>query len=256
MSAKVHLVYFSPTGNVRKTLLKIAEGLGCEAIEHDLTPFEARWAKLSFGPEDTVIVGMPVYGGRIPSNSVELFRGLSAKATPCVFVVSYGGRDFEDALVELQDCCESRGFIGIGAAAFIGEHAFSPTIASGRPDSADRAKMEEFGRAIAAKLGKGGPRGRLVVKGNHPYTKESFIPIGPATSDACNACGECARGCPMQAINPADPKEVDGFRCINCFRCIRSCPKKAKLMDNEKFNSFIPLLMALAAERKEPETFI
>jgi ferredoxin len=60
----------------------------------------------------------------------------------------------------------------------------------------------------------------------------------------------------MQAINPADPKEVDVLRCINCFRCICSCPRKAKFMDNEKFNDFLPVLEALTAIRKEPEIFI
>ncbi len=45
-------------------------------------------------------------------------------------------------------------------------------------------------------------------------------------SDACYQCGECARGCPTEAI-PADPFETDFTACITCHACERICPAGA-----------------------------
>ena len=44
------------------------------------------------------------------------------------------------------------GFKTVSAAAFIGEHSFSKTLAAGRPDSADMALAEEFAEKTAEKL--------------------------------------------------------------------------------------------------------
>jgi flavodoxin len=149
---QVSLIYFSPTGNVRKTLTKIAAGIGYPTREYDLTPFEARWKKYTFSAEDLVLVGMPVYGGRIPGNAIEFFRGIEARNTPAVFIISYGNRDYEDALLELKNSCEAKGFVGIAAATFIGEHSFLETIASGRPDLEDQQTQIQFGRQIRTKI--------------------------------------------------------------------------------------------------------
>jgi ferredoxin len=256
MSRAIHLVYFSPTGNVRRTLLAISEGAGCEAVEHDLTPFDARWAKYSFGPEDFAIIGMPVYGGSIPANAVEMFRCLSAENTQCACVLSYGGFGYGESLVELRDRCIKKGFAPVGAAVFVGEGAFSSASTAGRPDPADLDAMREFGRSLASKWRAGGERKELGIEGSRDRTRLEPPSLGPKTGAACNSCGECARACPMAAINPADPAEVDSCRCIKCYRCVRLCPRKAKFMEDEDFERLASSLGSRNDARKEAELFL
>jgi len=256
----VKLVYFSPTGNVRRTLRKIAAGTGWETVEYDLTSFDARWQKYMFSAEDLVLIGMPVYYGRIPAISEEFFRGIrAAENTPAVFVVSYGNRDYEGALLELKQKCEQKGFAGIAAAAFIGEHSCCPRVAAGRPDALDEEKALFFGREIRKKVADVADISmlkNLQVKGKYPYRKSKERPVCPVTADHCDSCGLCSRECPVSAINPADPKETDPFRCLICFRCIRNCPNGAKYIENDKFNNLIAELEKNCTVRKEPEIFI
>lgn len=255
---RVNLVYFSPTGNVHRTLRKIAEGTGLDILEYDLTPFAARWQTYVFTGEDLVLIGMPVYYGRIPAILSEFFRGISAESTPAAFVVSFGNRDYDDALLELMKSSEEKGFIGIAAAAFIGEHAALPEIAAGRPDALDDEKALLFGRSIREKIdavANVAHTEELRIKGNFPYV-ERRMPVYPSTNGHCDNCGTCARGCPASAINPDDTKEVDSHRCISCFRCIRNCPKGAKYIANDKFNKLIAKMAQICADRKEPEIFM
>lgn len=256
---RVKLLYFSPTGNVGRTLKKIAEGIDCETLEYDLTPFHARWKKYPFTSEDFVLIGMPVYRGRIPPIAVEFFRGIIADNTPAVFVVSYGNREYEDALLELQTICGEKGFRGVAAAAFIGEHSCSADIGSGRPDGLDEEKALLFGRRIKEKYN--GITGvsflpELQVKGKFPYVQPRELLFAPATNNCCNNCGLCSLSCPVSAINPADPGEIDLYRCLGCFRCIRNCPQKAKYSDNGKLNDLIARLNETCTARREPEIFI
>ena len=52
-------------------------------------------------------------------------------------IVTYGNREFEDALLELNNFAIELGFIPVAGGAFIGEHSFATKdvpIANGRPD--------------------------------------------------------------------------------------------------------------------------
>jgi len=256
---KVNLVYFSPNGTVYKTLKSISEEIGCETKEYDLTPFNARWEKYSFSEDDLVILGMPVYSGRLPNIAAEFFRGIQGNRTPAVFVVLYGNRDYEDALLELKNNAEQKGFVGIAAGAFIGEHSIDPQIGAGRPDSEDIKKAAAFGKQIKEKLENSNNLStiqELKVKGNYPYAKMRDIPIAPSTNDNCDNCSVCIKSCPTLAINSANVKETDNFRCILCFKCIRDCPKGARYIDHDAFNEKVKLLKLIAALRREPELFI
>ena len=46
-------------------------------------------------------------------------------------------------------------------------------------------------------------------------------------SDACAACGACARACPMATIDPAKGYTSDSGECILCLDCADACPKGA-----------------------------
>ena len=51
-------------------------------------------------------------------------------------------------------------------------------------------------------------------------------------SDACTACGYCAKICPVQNISINDGKPEFQSRCLMCFRCIYACPSKAMSSKN------------------------
>ena len=108
-----------------------------------LTAREERARDHVFGPEDLVILGAPVYAGRLPQLEGGIFERLRGDGTPAVFNVSYGNRAFEDALLEEQDICQAHGFHGIAAGAWIAPHTFSGRIGAGRPDGADLEKVRE-----------------------------------------------------------------------------------------------------------------
>ncbi len=174
----VRLVYFSPTKTTQKILEGIAQGTAIGKVEHlDLTPPEAKTAGPDEMQDELVLLGVPVYGGRVPLEAVPRLQQLKANATPAVIIVVYGNREFEDALLELRDLARASGFIPVAGGAFIGEHSFASDttpIANGRPDPEDLKKAKEFGMMIRGKL-KGidsiDAVSRLEVPGNSPYKK-------------------------------------------------------------------------------------
>ena len=74
----VRLIYFSPTRTTRKTLEGIAQGTGIGTIEHfDLTSPESKPQDLGEMQDELILLGVPVYGGRVPSVAVPMLQGLT-----------------------------------------------------------------------------------------------------------------------------------------------------------------------------------
>ena len=46
-------------------------------------------------------------------------------------------------------------------------------------------------------------------------------------SEDCTACGLCARSCPMEAIDTAEPERTRHGECIVCRTCEKACPVRA-----------------------------
>ena len=80
-------VYFSPTGGTRKAVLNLAAGMGGDIEEVDLCALKG---ERGFGPEDLVIVGMPVFGGRIPGFAAKLLKQCRGNGATAVTVAVYG----------------------------------------------------------------------------------------------------------------------------------------------------------------------
>lgn len=257
--SRINLLYFSATGVTKKCVQKIAEGIGMEAYDYDLTLYKARKQKYTFNSDDLVIIGMPVYRGRIPSIADDFFAAVTAENAPAVFVVSYGNREYDNALLELKDRSEEKGFVGIAAAAFIGEHSSSNLIATGRPDAEDQIKLFDFGRQIKEKVAMLTDLEELTelkIKGMRPYGQDFVNRAAPATNENCDDCGICIQNCPTLAINPENVREVKVEKCISCRRCIHLCPQGAKFIADSHSINFITELVKKASMRKEPEIFI
>ena len=203
-----------------------------------------------FGRDEVVIMGAPVYAGRIPAVARERLAGLSADGATCLVVVTYGNRHYDDALLELADWAEEHGFRVMGAAALVGRHTYGE-IQTDRPDENDLAADRKF--AVRA-LSRGENAPAVEVPGNRPYrdggTGGMFRPL---TSDACIRCGLCVKKCPMHAI--ADDCRTISDACISCFRCIRNCPKGAKNMDVEAYRNFVVAFTEKLKARRENEYY-
>ena len=63
----VRAVSFSPTGSTRRVLRSIAAGIGAARVQEDSLDRPAwREAGVQVGDDELLLVGMPVYAGRVP----------------------------------------------------------------------------------------------------------------------------------------------------------------------------------------------
>ena len=266
-------VFYSATGTTAKIACEIAKRLS-ESLNlpwklHDYTLPENREGHTEFSAQDLVVFATPVYAGRIPNKLLPHvqngFQGNGALAVP---VVIFGNRSFDNGLIELRNELESNGFHTVSAAAFPTEHVFSDRIASGRPDQQDWEKIREFARLTAEKISQSSmPPAPVEVPGENPPTKY-YTPLGidgqptvflkakPKTHEAlCDACGVCAKVCPMGAISHEDFSEVPGI-CIKCQACIKKCHSHAKYFDDPAFLSHVAMLEEHYTRRSEPAIFL
>ncbi|MBT9792172.1 ferredoxin [Clostridium sp. MCC334] len=250
---KVWAVYFSATDTTKKTVLTIADEaarlLGAEREDYDFTLPGMRENGFAAGKDDLVIFGTPVYAGRVPNVLLKYLATIQGNGALAVPVVLFGNRNFDDGLIELRDILENTGFHTVAAAAFVGEHSFSKTLAAGRPDADDMKEALAFAGKIAEKV-KGLPEGEapapVEVEGvPHPYrgyyqprdrkgVSIDIRKVKSLVSDACDDCKICADVCPMGSISHENVREYTGI-CIKCGACIKKCPKQARYYEDEGY---------------------
>jgi ferredoxin len=261
MHDTLHTLFFSPTGGTAKVVRAVAEGFGLDPVNHDLTLPGGRTGDLGFREHDVVIIGVPVYAGRVPLLVVSHLDRVWGNGAMAVLVGVYGNRAFEDALLELKDLCCGRGFRCLAAGAFVAEHSTAPAVATGRPDQADLLTARAFGAEAAAKRRAHPDPGGLPdlsVPGTFPYRdRPPRVPMAPDTSDDCVQCRTCADHCPTGAISAADPRRADPGRCIRCSSCVQRCRLKAKSFSHPDYLHRRALLTAqFVHPRREPECFL
>ncbi len=253
MLERITVLHFSPTGGTRRAALLLAGNLASQVEEIDLTLPHAQ--ARAFAPEDVVLVAGPVYGGRLPALMVERLRSVTGGGARAISAAVYGGRAYEDALVELDDVLEAQGFRVAAATALLAEHSIAHTVAAGRPDAQDEAQLAGFGARIAEKLMRGG-EDTPAVPGNRPYRDWAGMPVTPMAGDACIACGKCAEACPTQAIPPENPRQTDAARCITCMRCVAVCPEKARALPAQVQGMLMQKLAPFVERRPENELYL
>lgn len=259
------LVYFSPTGTTRAVILSIASAINHSNTELiDITNPSNRLRKLSAKNNDLIIVGIPVYSGRIPTIAENWLNTIQASNTPAVCVAVYGNRAYDNALLELGDILKAKGCRPIAAAAFIGEHSFSnpeTPIALSRPDTNDLNSAKLFGSKIVAKLLSANAPEQIPtidLPGSYPYggnPKPWGIDFIRVTSN-CIQCGICAEVCPTNAIDPSNCQLTNKDMCIACCACIKKCPQNARVIVDSPVKEAAIRLNKLYKERKEPEFYI
>ncbi|MDL2208935.1 EFR1 family ferrodoxin [Parabacteroides sp. OttesenSCG-928-O15] len=257
---QLNLVYFSATYTTQRIVRHIAAQFGTDDIrEYDITqslPDE----DILFEKEELLILGAPVYSGRIPAKAREAFLRVKGKGTPAVIVGVYGNREYEDALVEMQDILEANGFQVISAAAFIAQHSIFSHIAEGRPDEKDMREIAAYGKQLADlfdKIEAPALLSRPEIKGNRPYREvgESH-PIPIQVEETCNECGTCIDLCPYEAISEADPRVMNYDRCQSCGRCLVVCPLQIRHFSGPFFEQVGQKFAVALAARKEPDLFL
>ncbi len=264
------LIFFSPTGTTKKNAEAIASGMGLNRVtQADLTqPLEPVpvFMEQSAPQADVVILGAPVYSGRVPELAEQRIRELPAySGTPAVVVAVYGNRHYDDSLLELGDLARERGLIPVAAAACIGEHSFATQenpIAMGRPDAADIQAAAEFGAGVSEMLKNTDSVENLkllAVPGNRPFKDRGRrADIAPETQqDICTRCGKCVGICPARALRlGSSGLETDTEKCIICCACIKVCVANARVMKHPKILGASERLSSNYGKRREPEFFL
>ncbi|MCT4595565.1 MAG: EFR1 family ferrodoxin [Anaeromicrobium sp.] len=272
MRKRINTMYFSATDTTKKVVeelgKKIAENMNREmSINNiDFTLPLVRENQVSFNEYDIVIIGVPVYAGRVPNVLLKYLNSIMGNGALAIPIVLYGNRNYDDALIELGDILQSNGFKVIGAGSFIGEHSFSKTLAKNRPDEEDMIIVRDFANKIYKKIRRGDKFENVEIKGNKPYRKyyrpknEKGMPVDirkvtPKTNDNCIDCKLCANVCPMGSIDFQDVSKLNGI-CIKCGACIKKCPTNGKYYDDKDYLRHKHELEIDCTYRRKPELFI
>lgn len=280
MINRVTGMFFSGTGTTEKIVTAAAETIygkiadrfcDCSLETVNFTPKSARSKTYTFTENDVVVFGTPVIAGRVPNVLLKFLNTIEGNGSLAVPVVLYGNRNFDDALIELRNILEDRGFHTVAAAAFIGEHSFSKILAAGRPDDNDMTVCRDFAKAAADKIlsidSSGIIPAAITVEGQDPIRdyykprdrKGNFINIlkvKPKLDESkCDGCGICVDACPMGSISPEAPGIVDGI-CIKCCGCEKKCPKGALYFDDAGYLYHKEELELGYPEPKEPSLFL
>lgn len=251
--SKVTKVFFSPSGTTKQVVDQIADNFISEKETCDLLNFSS---EKEFSGDDIVIVGMPVFAGRIPKSSRERLSLLKGDNTKAIAVVNYGNAHVTDSLLELVDLLKENGFDVIAAASTVSHHSIFSGVAVGRPDETDIEKINEFSKKCIEKI-ESGESLESEIPGNRPYRdyKQLLFTVS-CDETVCAFCYDCVSICPEKAIPDDDPIDTNLDLCSRCTACIHICPEDARMFTGEAFEAKKPAFEQANSERKEPEFYL
>lgn len=257
MIEKVWKIYFSPSGSTKTVVEKISENF-CKSEDAHLLDLlkNPLINELEFNSQDLIIIGLPVFVGRLPEFCTKQLELLKGNKTPVIATVNYGNREYEDALLELTDLLLKNGFLLVGAAAFVSQHSIFPKVAMNRPDQEDFLKIEDFSKKCMDNLSQLEQNKVFKIKGNYPYRELITAPLTPSGNESCIDCKKCVDICPVKAIDTLTPIETNGELCIRCTACISVCPTKTRKFYDAQYEASYKRFVEAYSERKEPEIYV
>jgi len=266
ISKQTGILYFSPTNTTKKICQAIAMGMGAnDPVDLNITSPDFR-EKLISNQElmleniRHLVVGAPVYAGKLPVQVIECLNALNGKGKECTVVIVYGNRDYGIAFRNMAEILTKKGCKVVAAGAFIGQHSYKDIIpvAIGRPDTNDLELAFDFGK-------------NSITNSNHLSIEEIPVQLDWISksksyfksvsveyiSENCTKCGICAKHCPTGVISAKTGDYLSKKAkadCIACMACVFVCKYKARIIEVNFINKLIlrTHLKKASVQRLEP----
>jgi Pyruvate/2-oxoacid:ferredoxin oxidoreductase delta subunit len=265
MTNRIGILCFSPTNTTRKICNAVASGMGSDnPLILDMTLPNIRAEIITntntvLNKIDCLIVGAPVYSGKLPRMAIECLKALNGAGKISIAIVVYGNRDYGISLYNMVEILSQNDFNVIAAGIFIGQHSYSDIVpvAMGRPDTSDIEKARKFGAEIlnASKT--------LSIKDiplqidMHSKSKK-YSSLKPSYKEKqCIKCGRCGKTCPSGILSSDTGRYLNHAAkkyCIGCMACVINCKQKARFL---KVNPIVQMVLnrilgQASIDRKEP----
>lgn len=253
---KIHIIYFSSSGNTKYVAQLIKNGLVFAKLESELIPFNSiKKDNLNLEEIEILGIGAPIYAMTFTLNMLEWIKKLPrVKRKVRFFLFDTNAGLPGPAIKQIKKVLEQKNYEFIGALEVIvptRDSVFDSKYFKNVKWSRKKIdKIFQFGIRIGTiiRAGKGvldwsNPtlfgsviRAYFQVFEKTFYKYASYL-IGYNQS-ACKDCKVCEKGCPTDAISLKHKTFINHNKCILCFRCTRNCPNNAlyfKLLPKVKY---------------------
>ena len=224
------IFYYSGTGNCLDMARNIAAVLG----DTDLVSMRSYPALTDTGDAERVGFVFPCYGGGAPVDFLEHVELLTVRPGAYPFAVSQSSSYAGTGLSELSKLVRLDYWKTVThqcSCIWLFPHTMMVPPMS--PEKAQR-RAETLAKVIAGDVLSGAktealpPRSSFNSAENAAWPKIASLKAkGFAVSDACIACGQCARLCPRGNISMKSGRPDFGTDCVQCLSCLQFCPKGA-----------------------------